>query len=108
MANNAQNQAGHSNPTQQMTNETFGVVNVKDLTTKEEDKPKPEDSLWYNKLTSWISIGAGVSLLLGISAFINKHLLYLIPLPPIIAAVSWYVRRLLRKVNLSQNDQLLK
>ena len=79
-------------PAQQVEN--ISAVNVSELKKREWEKYKPEDLLWYNRLSYWIAFGALGSIVFVILAFIiNKKFIIIAPLCPMIGFVVWHVKK---------------
>ncbi len=87
---------------------TFGVINIPQMKKEKTHKAKPEDAIWYNKFYSWILFGAAGSLIFAFLAIFHRQFLWLIPIGPIVGALSWGLRMLIRRLNLEKQDELFK
>jgi hypothetical protein len=74
----------------------INVVNIKEL--KRGDKSVVENnSVWYHKLQFWLIIGIVFSLIFLILSLKYKSFLVFIPVGPVTALISWYIRGVLKK-----------
>ena len=83
--------------TQEISSTPLSVVNVNELKRKKED-PSEVDSIWYEKFHFWLIFGIVISLIFLIISFKYKGFLALIPLGPIAAIISWYIKKIVKKL----------
>ncbi|KKQ51586.1 hypothetical protein A2865_01525 [Candidatus Woesebacteria bacterium RIFCSPHIGHO2_01_FULL_39_17] len=83
-------------PSEAEKSSILSIVNVSEIKKSKLEKPKEEDSYWYNKAWAWILFGSFIGLIFVILALINVKFLILIPLGPVIGFLSWYIRRVVR------------
>jgi hypothetical protein len=88
------------------TQQLISVINVKQIKDEKKYKGKPEDSYWYYQLKYWLLFGATASLIFAVLALFHKQFIFLIPVSPLIAGLAWWIRKLLRRYNLEENDKL--
>lgn len=73
----------------------LSVVNVSELNKIK--NPDETNLNWYDKFHFWVSIGILLSLIfIGISLKYKRFIIF-IPLGPLAAIASWYVKRLVRR-----------
>ena len=72
------------------------VVNITEIKKKKKETPS-EELNWYDQLKYWIFIGLAASLVFIIFSLLNRRFLIFTPLGPLIAVISWYVRKVFTK-----------
>lgn len=78
--------------------ELLSVVNVSEINKPTAAKiTYPEDNLWYNRLSTWVLVSMVLSLLCLAMAYFYRRFLFIIPLWPMVAVISWYLKRKFRQ-----------
>ena len=73
------------------------VVNVSELNKLKIEEEAPEPDVWYVQLKYWLLIGCSLSAIFAILSAIDIRFLYLLPLGPYAAYVSWHIRKKIKK-----------
>ena len=86
-----------THPKSDSQTQTFSVINVHQLKNPVSKDVYPDDQLWYNQLKYWLIFGTLGSAIFAILAIINWRFLFLLPLGPYMAYLSWHLKRWVRK-----------
>jgi hypothetical protein len=74
--------------------ELISVVNVTELKKpKKNEDDEPDTDVWYHQLKYWVLIGCSLSAIFAILSILNYRFLYLLPLGPYTAYLSWHIRK---------------
>ncbi len=103
--NTASNISSTGEPFPQPQPELYGVINIQEINRSKEIK-REDENLWYNKLIYWVAISLVISGICLIIAYFLRSFLFITPLFPIIAVITWSVRKILRDTNLDKEEWL--
>ncbi len=88
-----------------MSSQVISVINVQDIKNPVNKEYKAEDEIWYNQLKYWLMFGGIGSAIFAILSVINIRFLFLLPLGPYVAYLSWHLKKWVRK-NAKKFDSL--
>jgi hypothetical protein len=77
--------------------EVFSAVNVKDLKKPEDTEDIENEDLWYLQLKNWVLMGSSLSVFFAILSITNWRFLFLLPLGPYAAYLSWHIRKKIKR-----------
>jgi hypothetical protein len=87
--------------------ESIHTLNVEAIQeSKKPEKKKLESNNWYDKLKYWLLIGLLAMVPMIVLGIFHKQFFLLIPLGPIVAFLSWIIRRLIKLHNLDITEKL--
>lgn len=82
------------------------VLNVDEIKKPKRERMEGEDK-WYNQALYWGLFGALGGLVFVILGIFQVEFLYLSPVIPVAALVSWYIRRLIMRFG-DEQDEIFK
>ena len=77
--------------------EVISIVNIDALKNPTNKEFELEDEIWYFQLKYWLAGGFLISTILALASFWNWKAIFIIPLGPYVAYLTWYVRKWARK-----------
>ncbi len=83
----------------QPKNELLTVVNVKELKNPEKKEVSHEPEQWYFQLKYWMVFGGIFSAICAIASIINFRFLFLTPLGPYVAYLTWHARKKFKSIS---------
>ena len=78
-------------------NNLLTVVNVSELKHPEEKEDNSDNLIWYNQLKYWLIFGCIPSLFFIFLSFSNYRFLFLLPLGPYAAYLTWHVKNKIKR-----------
>ncbi len=93
------------NAKKSISSQVISVINVHDIKNPVSKEYVEEDQIWYNQLKYWMMFGGIGSAVFAILSIINVRFLFLLPLGPYVAYLSWHMKRWVRK-NAKKFDSL--